>query len=52
MSVHNGFIIEIYGFTHLHTFLTCAADDVIAMEDSEDRRRHQGRERSRDIEDG
>ena len=48
MSVHNGFTIEIYGFTHLHTFLTCATH---ATEDLEDRRRHQGRERSRDIED-
>ena len=35
MSVHNGFTIEIYGFTHLHTFLTCATH---ATEDSEDTR--------------
>ena len=37
----NGFMIEIYGFTHsLRTFLARAAHDAIVMEveDSEDRR--------------
>ena len=38
MSVHNGFTIEIYGFTHsLRTFLAFAALGS-TMEDSEDRR--------------
>ena len=41
MSVHNEFMIEIYGFMHsLHTFLACvayAAIDIM-MEDSENRK--------------
>ena len=33
MSVHNGFTIEIYGFTHsLCTFLAHATHDAIVME--------------------
>ena len=41
MSVHNEFMIEIYGFMHsLHTFLACATQDAIdiMMEDSENRK--------------
>ena len=49
MYVHvcpNGFMIEIYGFTHsLRTSLACAAHDAIAVEDSEDRRRRQNESR-------
>ena len=54
MSVHNGFTIEIYGFTHsLCTFLARATHDAIVMEieveNSEDRRRRQNE--SRDMKD-
>ena len=40
MYVCNGFMIEIYGFTHsLRTFLARAAHDAeVEVEDSEDRR--------------
>ena len=53
MSVCNGFMIEIDGFTHsLHTFSVCATHDAIAMEveDSDVRRQHQNK--SRCMEDG
>ena len=50
MSVHYGFLIEIYGFTHsLRTSLARAAHDAIVMEikvkDSENRRRRQNESR-------
>ena len=45
MSVRNGFTIEIYGFTHsLHTSLGHVPSLQI-MEDSEERRQRQSRER-------
>ena len=47
MSVHYGFMIEIYGFRHsLRTSLARAAHDAIAMvEDLEDRRQRQSESR-------
>ena len=47
MSVRNGFMIEIYGFTH--TFLACVTHGAIAMEDSEVRRQRQARKTSPEI---
>ena len=50
MSVRNGFMIEIYGFTHsLHTFLACVTHGAIAMEDSEVRRQWQAEKTSPEI---